>query len=163
MAPRRCRSCQVLAPGGEVPVVRPSELWANWHLCGHCWGLLIVGLQRDRPPGTRLNISSELRDLHLSPADVRAAIQDGLRAAGGHTDAHGGRTLPLDDAQRLLADLHALAREVEASATYGAPRQAWSTIRQRIRDIRAEVRDLNRRYSSALHRDVSGEGPARRT
>jgi hypothetical protein len=119
---------------------------------------LIVGLQQDRGGSTRVNISSELRDLHLSPADVRAAIHEGLRAAGGDTAARGARGLPLDDMQKLLADLQALAREVEVSATYGAPRQRWSIIRRRIREIRAEVRELRHRYSSAAHADTSAEG-----
>ena len=154
MAATRCRSCKVVAPGSEVPVFERAGA-TTWHLCGRCWGLLVVGL-RHQDANADLDPFSDLSGRRLRPAHVRAAIREGLTIASRHTfPAQPERDEVLRHEQRLLAELKALAREVEDSDEYQIPAHAWRDVRHRVLQLRTEMRELRQLYASARSRDRS--------
>jgi hypothetical protein len=146
MAQRQCRSCKMLAPGGEIPVVERGNTWAEWHLCGRCWGLLVIGL-RSHLRDQGLNPLIDLEGLRLRPRKVRAAIHEGILVLRGRsTQRQTEREEVLDEEQSLLAELEALTREVQETARFEVPPDVWRTLHQRLGHLRADVRELRQRY-----------------
>ena len=147
MAPRRCRSCGVLAPGSVIPVIGGAGTWQMWHLCGRCWGLLVLGL-RTTEPHADLSQFADVRPLRLRPSMVHAAIQQGLRMLGRHTEdpASRDRDAALEQEEQLVAELQALIREVHDRCSAGVPAEGWRDIRRRIAQLRRQVQGLRHHY-----------------
>jgi hypothetical protein len=145
MAPRRCRSCKLVGPGTEIPVLARGSYWAEWHLCGRCWGLLVIGL-RSQLQADDFNPYLQLKEMRLRDRGVRAAIGEGLRLVKGEAPALGPRELAVQEEQWLLLELQAIVREVEESARFAVPIDVWQSLHQRLGQLRAEVRALRQRY-----------------
>src|ERR1051326_7388179 len=104
MAPRRCRSCKLVGPGTEIPVLGRDRHWTEWHVCGRCWGLLVIGL-RSQLQTDEFNPCVDLKELRLLGTRVRAAIGEGLRVVKGEAPALSSRELAVQEEQRLLHEL----------------------------------------------------------
>ena len=142
----RCRACKALAQGTELAVLNGRGKWRAWHLCGRCWGLLILGL-RMHPRAADLDPSSMLRGLELRPREVHTLIAEGLGVIGQHGGMPEGKRLELiEQEQFLLVELRELVHEVEASARDHEPAEAWRGLRREIARLRERVKDLRDRY-----------------